>query len=799
MTGFIAILALSATLGGVGGLKAVRAHEVLQAAGHFGEWDTKYRPDSALVPHAGITIEVGSLPAGIGARTLRSRVVISQWAEPELHPRLVAHELGHIYFERACPSVLLSRGGAFLSESFAQWASRDHLRIGRGAAGDDGIYASQAIQWLQEQGMQKLPDPATLDRQVARVLITQRTNEQESRLDGFWRSFFSACRAIAGVSGEAQESSPAEALLKLLTGATPGFGREKPDFAYLDDLTGDITTSLGRMLPHSSDSTQRYPVASHLKPVLVALASESRREIPLGAGTLWECLNIPGFKNHVGPRLDWREALLGSCNGFFTGDASLIRGDSVLATRWREFWLSVGASRDLADASAVQEAIGLLPGATVSLREVLGAYRRLHRLQFRGAPAGSLVIDTLRSTASRGTLAGLPDSDWFLQSDIALKSGTVRDSQGRPEHGWIVAIGPRGREGFPAWYAAIHQQGASPSQLLGEFRARLASRFKGTAASHPQSLSVQLGSVVAEERLAIGCQEGGLMISRSERDWSFLGPGQFLEAPRLSRGDQASCASGPILLRSPDFKTGVETAHGRERAYPGRQVTWVARERVGPQAGPIKRARLGSRLVLETAADSYVGDVIAAEFPEGREATLGVLARAVYLNAIRGGTHRHPAQGAVCDSTHCQVYLGRSAVAEARKRRIERAVSALPAGGMGRSRTGKWFPFSLGGRAAWQKVVALEDINRLLNVGTDAFAVSRELERRIKDPVSCERIRNALKLSSCPREVHGSPQGIRFSGVGQGHGAGLDLIRAEELAQEGRSAEEIWEQAYPGH
>ena len=798
MKGFIALIALSATLEGLGGIRAVRAQEVLQAAGHFGEWDAKYRSSFQPLSHAGITIEVGSLPRGIGARTLRSRVVISQLAEPELHPRLVAHELGHVYFERACPSALVSRGGAFLSESYAQWASRDHLRIGRGAAGDDGIYASQAIQWLQAQGMQKLPDPANLDRQVARVLITQRTAEQESRLDEFWRSFFSACRGIAGVSGELQESSPAEALLKLLTGATPGFGREEPDFAYLDDLTGDITNSLGRMLPHSSDPTQRYPVASHLKPVLVALASESRREIPLGAGALWECLKIPGFKNHVGPRLDWREALLGSCNGFFTGEASLIRWDAALSTRWREFWLSVGASRDLAGASSVQEAIGLLPGATVSLREVLGAYRRLHRLQFRGAPAGSQVIDTLRNTASRGTLAGLPDSDWFLQSDIALKSGTVRDSQGRPEHGWIVAIGPRGQEGFPAWYAATHQQGASPSQLLGEFRARLTSRLKETEASHPESLRVQLGTVVAEERLAIGCREGGLMISRSESDWNFLDAGQFLEAHALSQGDRVSCSSGLILLRSPDFKIGIETPHGRERAYPGRQVTWVVRERVGSQTGPIKRARLGSRLVLETAAESYVRDVIAAEFPEGREATLGALARAVYLNAIRGGTHRHPAQGAVCDSTHCQVYLGRTSGSEALLGRIERAVSALQAGGMGHSRTAKWFPFSLGGRSAWQKVVALNNINRLLNVGTDALAVSRELERRLKEPVSCERIRNALKLPSCPEKADAVAGGVQFSGAGQGHGAGLDLLRAEELAQEGRSAEEIWERAYPG-
>jgi hypothetical protein len=260
--------------------------------------------------------------------------VISALADPGLRPQLIAHELGHVYFERACPNGLLGAGGALLSESFSQWATRDHLRISRQTVGEDSIYASQALNWLGDHGLQKLPDPASLDRQVARALLTQRTAAQQSRMDEFWRSVFSGCRALSVASAESSEMSAARTLLKLLTDATPEVQRQMPDFAYLDDLTGDISDSRGQSLERSSGSSKRYPVASHLKPLLVALASDSSKDIPLGGGTLWECLKIPGFKSGVGSRLDWREALVGSCNGFFTGEASPIRWDTQLAARW---------------------------------------------------------------------------------------------------------------------------------------------------------------------------------------------------------------------------------------------------------------------------------------------------------------------------------------------------------------------------------------------------------------------------------------------------------------------------------
>jgi hypothetical protein len=135
----------------------------------------------------------------------------------------------------------------------------------------------------------------------------------------------------------------------------------------------------------------------------------------------------------------------------------------------------------------------------------------------------------------------------------------------------------------------------------------------------------------------------------------------------------------------------------------------------------------------------------------------------------------------------------------ARTRRIERAVANLQVAAVDRIRPAPWFPFSLGGRTPWQKWVSMRDINFALKLGLDAAAVSGELHRKLKDAVACERIRNALKLSSCPSEARPSGEGIQFSGTGQGHGAGLDLLLAEELAQEGRSVEQIWERAFSTH
>lgn len=67
-----------------------------------------------------------------------------------------------------------------------------------------------------------------------------------------------------------------------------------------------------------------------------------------------------------------------------------------------------------------------------------------------------------------------------------------------------------------------------------------------------------------------------------------------------------------------------------------------------------------------------------------------------------------------------------------------------------------------------------------------------------EEVVPCEVFRNKLKLLSCPERIrHDSNKGLwTFEGIGEGHGQGLSVEKAQSLAQGGQSALAILRDAY---
>jgi hypothetical protein len=755
-------------------------------AGEFERWQQRYRPALPAIRGEVLEPRVQGLAPGIGARTVGDQIFISDHAALQLRPVLLRHELAHVYFSRACPGFAQVPGGVFMSEAFAQWASQDEKRIA-GASGDldsQVPYQSHAIAWAREFGLQKEPDAARLDANVARLLLSLRRSED--RVDDFFRGLFRECHGVGLTGGKSPVELPA--FLKLAETPAESSQEGRSHFLFLHAATGVLRGDI-------EQAALRQPVASMMKPFLLGLSDHAPATVRPRMGVLWECLKLPAFQGI--PRISWREALQGSCNGYFMGADAAVPWTPGLQARWFAFWQSLGAIQ-LAGAGSVAQAIGVQPGGSVSLQELLAGYIRLDEVQ-GPAGAGRDLLEALRDTPRIGTLAGVDGSGWFLSAGIGLKSGTVRDAVGRPEQGWIVAVGPRDLDGRLKWVAAIHQQGASPSLMLGEFQQRLRAVLTQTSSGEFEEARVQLAALVPEARIEMGCRDVGPMVYHArERSFIYHTPGHWLSSERQEAGDRVSCGAGPLLLRSSAFLRKGAEANIRE--YDGRWIEWGTLAPTGRSAtgvlsprttGAAQRARRGSRLVLSTGLQSYIEAVLASEYAEGRGATLEALSRAVRLNVREGAARRHPGQNALCDSTHCQTFQGRwrGAALAGTEERISRAVRDSldwqPQGGAAR-----WAPFSAGGRGPWSRVVALDDINSALRLGVDPGAVVVEL-KKLRER-SCDRLRGGLQLLSCPTEIRARDGAVEFKGRGAGHGLGLDLVRADEMAAEGRTAQEIW-------
>src|SRR5215472_11233236 len=177
--------------------------------------------------------------------------------------------------------------------------------------------------------------------------------------------------------------------------------------------------------------------------------------------------------------------------------------------------------------TSMEDRIGLSGAIAVSPWEAVRLYTWLERK----AP---FVVDALMRTARDGTISSAPDSGWFRDRRIALKTGTVRDTAGRPLDAWIVAVGPRDVSGGPAFVAALHANNRATVSLLPELKRRLASTLTGLE----RSAQVQILGLVPEGSVGIACAGASPMLVRSLWGvWRLEKPGIRMAPVTLAAGE----------------------------------------------------------------------------------------------------------------------------------------------------------------------------------------------------------------------------------------------------------------------
>ena len=296
-----------------------------------------------------------------------------------------------------------------------------------------------------------------------------------------------------------------------------------------------------------------------------------------------------------------------------------------------------------------------------------------------------------------------------------------------------------------------------------------------------------IGQVAARGDASVEAQVFGLV--GSERV-SVLCPGRAIRASEDRIEELASgwqplrSALGVGEIRCTGSAWQVRVAGGRPRPYDGTFLFRPLPDRT-PESGTTRRearARRGSEVIFRTTLGAYVAGVLAAEHA-GLTGEAAVALAQVIAHDAR--VERHPGRP-LCDTTHCQVFLGTAAPTAEVTRAL--TLPELP--------TRAWLPYFRGGDEPWEvrrsraEVRAtLGDAQRLQGDGrTVEVTRARGVER-----VPCERVRAALRLPGCPIEGVFQEETVRLSGRGRGHGLGLDV---EAARRSGLTAEHLLRRAY---
>jgi hypothetical protein len=514
----------------------------------------------------------------------------------------------------------------------------------------------------------------------------------------------------------------------------------------------------GEVLFAEGDIKRAMPYGSTLKPFVVAGSAAPppvlapRAEVPE-----WACGDgLPG-------KVDVKTALLRSCNGYFLDWEGKGSGPGAFGA-WSPVLASLGLSGEPVD---MADAIGLRSALRLSPWGLAQAYRLL-------AEARPDLLAVLADNAARGTLSELPASKAY--AGVATKTGTVRDADSRPRLGWIVAVD----EDLVAVVARPGKMPRGFADEVPEVLAKVRRKRSGLEAARVQVLGlVQPGDV------EVGCRGAGFSL---EGGTPRAVPEGFTKlAPLVSKGT-AVCLGSPWRVRFPDAPAG--------RDYAG-VFTWQPPPPYKPPPGvPISpnalKARRGSDLLFRTTRLQYTAGVVAAEDASLKGEARVALARVVAHNE-RHADSRHPGRP-VCDTTHCQTFLGTVRVQPEEERALTLA-----------SRWREWLPFSQGGREPWRETRPRTQVESLLGRGVTGLRFSEGHVHYLRtkheggavfdvaESHPCEVVRSALKLPACPRTAAFEDGQVAFEGRGQGHGEGLDV---EAAKASGLGHERILERAY---
>jgi hypothetical protein len=586
-----------------------------------------------------------------------------------------------------------------------------------------------------------------------------------------------------------------------------------------EDLAGDaapagdalvvLSRHGGEVLVVEGAAAVPLPFGSTLKPFLVAgAAGPTPLLAPSAARPGWRCGDA------LPERMDAATALLRSCNGWFL-DWAARDPAAVRLGAWGPALIALGLSALPSDAA---EAIGIRP----TLRMAPGAVAQAYRLLAEARPD---LVDVLSRSAREGTLAGLPASRAL--AGVAAKTGTVLDRAGNPRLGWIVAID---RD----LVVVMTRVGRTPRSFAGAFAEALG-RARAPAR---EAARVQVFGLVGAEHVRGRCAgKGFAVVDRTpvllpDAEVPLLQPADPPAPPRsggagaVRRDGPAPasarallCAGGPWRVRlpgapsarsyagiflhdpAPPLPEGADGTRGSASPPQPRSAgRWSSGDEPPLQPRSAGRwssgderernARRGSDLVFRTTRLAYAAGVVAAEDAAARGEARVALARVVDANAAHARHGGRP----VCDTTHCQVFLGTAAAGPEERRALARPLVAE-----------RWLPFARGGAQGWREERTAAAVQSALGAGARALRLGRgrvsfivsegdatgQWEERREVP--CEALRGPLKLPSCPDRAVATGGSFVFEGRGQGHGEGLDV---EWAKRSGLDAEKILEAAY---
>ncbi|WP_231914816.1 hypothetical protein [Methylomonas sp. DH-1] len=355
------------------------------------------------------------------------------------------------------------------------------------------------------------------------------------------------------------------------------------------------------------------------------------------------------------------------------------------------------------------------------------------------------------------TLAGIDaaDKQTFRKLKALAKTGTVSSGGGQPLVGHLMVAWPAEH---PVYLAIFRQSGSSGA--------------------------------------ALAAKAAGLL-----RDWQRRFPSRYA-AVRVHVLSATDPASWQTHSDCPELEAGSARISLCGHFY----ITSTARGSRSERRinGILHRSPAGGATVLETDAESYADAVLAAEAQHLAGPARDALRAVIVWNGSRGG-HRHAETRSVCDTTHCMVFLGEALTGPVRHGHSTDAKLLGLLDELAGDRD--WLAFANGGAQRWQRQIPLAELQRLF-AEQQIFDIRRERRKDgalyvrmvyadADEALACEVFRNTLKLPSCPDSIQSADnQSWLFQGIGAGHGEGLSIETARELAEAGRSAEHILRDAY---
>ncbi len=320
----------------------------------------------------------------------------------------------------------------------------------------------------------------------------------------------------------------------------------------------------------------------------------------------------------------------------------------------------------------------------------------------------------------------------------------------------------------PPWSAADLVARVDEDRIVvGEVRASVPPRGRADSAAE-----LQVFGLVGADRVSIHCGGRGVRL-RDE---------QIEELPSEWQTLRDALGTGTVLCAGGPWE--VRVADGNPRPYAG-TFSFRPLPEGRPDPGTTARearARRGSDVIFRTTLGAYVAGVLSAE-DAGLTGEAAVALAEVIAHDVRVGRHR---DRPLCDTTHCQAFLGTAAPTVDASRALE--LPELP--------TDRWLPYFRGGGERWEVRRSRAEVGAVVGKATAISGDGRMLEITRMGGVErlpCEQARAALRLPGCPTEAVFEGETVRLRGRGRGHGIGLDV---EAARRSGLPAEELLRRAY---